>query len=83
MGRNDVASRILHKVISFYSIGYSKLIVASIVLSKFLHYTILVTISSKSFFQQNFNLTPKGPRVFWCKTTQNYPLLKKESVILF
>jgi hypothetical protein len=18
-------------------------------------------------------LTPKGPRVFWCKTTQNYP----------
>jgi hypothetical protein len=23
-------------------------------------------------------LTPKGPRVFWCKTTQNYPLLKKE-----
>jgi hypothetical protein len=28
-------------------------------------------------------LTPKGPRVFWCKTTQNYPLLKKEPVILF
>jgi hypothetical protein len=29
------------------------------------------------------NLTPKGPRVFWCKTTQNYPLLKKEHVIFF
>jgi hypothetical protein len=28
-------------------------------------------------------LTPKGPRVFWCKTTQNYPLLKKEPVSLF
>jgi hypothetical protein len=47
-------------VISFYSIGHSKLtvvsIVASIVISKFLHYTILATISVKSFFQQNFNL---------------------------
>jgi hypothetical protein len=31
-------------------------IVASIVISKFLHCTILVTISGKSFFQQNFNL---------------------------
>jgi hypothetical protein len=31
-------------------------IVASIVISKFLHYTILVTMSAKSFFQQNFNL---------------------------
>jgi hypothetical protein len=29
---------------------------ASIVISKFLHYTILFTISVKSFFQQNFNL---------------------------
>jgi hypothetical protein len=28
-------------------------------------------------------LTPKGPRVFWYKTTQNYLLLKKEPVILF
>jgi hypothetical protein len=28
-------------------------------------------------------LTPKGPRVFWCKTTQNYSLLKKELVIFF
>jgi hypothetical protein len=31
-------------------------IVASIVISKFLHYIILVTMSSKNFFQQNFNL---------------------------
>jgi hypothetical protein len=31
-------------------------IVASIVISKFLHYIILVTISAKSIFQQNFNL---------------------------
>jgi hypothetical protein len=31
-------------------------IVASIVISKFLHCTILVTISGKCFFQQNFNL---------------------------
>jgi hypothetical protein len=30
--------------------------VASIVISKFLYYTILVTISGKRFFQQNFNL---------------------------
>jgi hypothetical protein len=29
------------------------------------------------------DLTPKGPRVFWCKTTQNYFLLKKEPVIIF
>jgi hypothetical protein len=28
-------------------------------------------------------LTPKGPRVFWCKTTQSYPLLKKEHVIIY
>jgi hypothetical protein len=28
-------------------------------------------------------LTPNGPRIFWCKTTQNYPLLKKEPVIIF
>jgi hypothetical protein len=28
-------------------------------------------------------LTPKGPRVFWCKTIQNYPLLKKELIILY
>jgi hypothetical protein len=32
------------------------LTVASIVISKFLHYTILVTTSAKSFFQQKFNL---------------------------
>jgi hypothetical protein len=31
-------------------------IVALIVISKFLHCTILVTICGKSFFQQNFNL---------------------------
>jgi hypothetical protein len=31
-------------------------IVVSIVISKFLCHTILVTISGKSFFQQNFNL---------------------------
>jgi hypothetical protein len=31
-------------------------IVFSIVISKFLHCTIIVTISAKSFFQQNFNL---------------------------
>jgi hypothetical protein len=29
---------------------------SSIVISKFLHYTILVTISGKSFFPNNFNL---------------------------
>jgi hypothetical protein len=28
-------------------------------------------------------LTPKGPRIFWCKITQNYPLLIKELVTLF
>jgi hypothetical protein len=47
-------------VISFYSTGHSKLtmvsIMASIVISKFLHCIILVIISVKSFFQQNFNL---------------------------
>jgi hypothetical protein len=32
------------------------LTVVSIEISKFLHCTILVTISAKSFFQQNFNL---------------------------
>jgi hypothetical protein len=37
--------------------------VTSIVISKFLHCKILVTISAKSFFQQNFNLTPKGVNV--------------------
>jgi hypothetical protein len=31
-------------------------IMASIVISNFLHCIILVTISGKSFFQQNFNL---------------------------
>ena len=31
-------------------------IVASIVISKFLHCTILVILSGKRFFQQNFNL---------------------------
>jgi hypothetical protein len=31
-------------------------IVVSIVISKFIHCTTLVTISGKSFFQQNFNL---------------------------
>jgi hypothetical protein len=34
----------------------SSTVMASIVISKFLHCTILVTISAKSFFQQNFNL---------------------------
>jgi hypothetical protein len=29
---------------------------SSIVISKFLHYTILVTISGKSFFPNNFNI---------------------------
>jgi hypothetical protein len=33
--------------------------------------------------QIEWNVTPKGPRVFWCKTTQNYLLLKKEPVIIF
>jgi hypothetical protein len=46
-------------VISFYGNGHSRLPVASIVISKFLHSTILATISAKSFFQQNFNLIPK------------------------
>jgi hypothetical protein len=49
-----------HKVISFNSTNHSRLpvvsIVALIVISKFLHCTILVTISARSFFQQNFNL---------------------------
>jgi integral membrane sensor domain MASE1 len=40
-------------------------IMASIVISKFLYYIILVTISGKSFFQQNFNLTPKA--LWWTK----------------
>jgi hypothetical protein len=55
-----VASRMTPQSYFFYSIGHNKLIVvsimASIVISRFLHYTILVTISAKSFFQQNFNL---------------------------
>ena len=45
------------------AIGVTGLTMASIVVSKFLHCTILVTISAKSFFQQNFNLTPKRSRV--------------------
>jgi hypothetical protein len=28
-------------------------------------------------------LTPKDPWVFGCKTTQNYPLLKKGPIIIF
>jgi hypothetical protein len=44
---------------------------------------VLVIEGEKRFPPPNFNLTPKGPRVFWCKTTKNYPLLKKEPVILF
>jgi hypothetical protein len=60
------SSKLPHKVISFYSIGRCKLtvasIAASIVISKFLHCTILVTSSAKSFFQQNLNLTYKGQR---------------------
>jgi hypothetical protein len=38
---------------------------------------------TSQYLSKFFYLTPKGPRVFWCKTTQNYPLLKKEPVILF
>jgi hypothetical protein len=57
-----------HKVISLYSIGHNILIVASIVISKFLQYTILVT---KSFFQQNFNLN-------WTKIQHG-----QESLMLF
>jgi hypothetical protein len=53
---STVALRMTHRVIFFYSIGHSRLIMASTVISKFLHNTILVTISAKSFFQQNFNL---------------------------
>jgi hypothetical protein len=30
-----------------------------------------------------FVLTPKNPWVFWCKTTQNYPLLIKGPVTNF
>jgi hypothetical protein len=49
-----------HIVVSFNSTSHNKStmvsIVASIVISKFLHYTILVTISGKRFFQENFNL---------------------------
>jgi hypothetical protein len=49
-----------HLVVSCYSTSHNKStmvsIVALIVISKFLHYTILVTISGKRFFQQNFNL---------------------------
>jgi hypothetical protein len=61
-----VASRVTpqwhrpHRVISYNCIGHSRLlvvsIVASIVIPKFLHCTILVTLSVKSSFQQNFNL---------------------------
>jgi hypothetical protein len=36
-----------------------------------------------SIWKKLEHLTAKGPRVFWCKTTQNYPLLKKEPIILF
>jgi hypothetical protein len=28
-------------------------------------------------------LTPKDPWIFWCKITKNYPLLKKEPIIIF
>jgi hypothetical protein len=48
-----------HKVISIYSSRLTVAsIVTSIVISKFLHYTIrfLHWTSTKSFFQQNFNL---------------------------
>jgi hypothetical protein len=30
---------------------------------------------------KQLNLTPKDPRIFWYKTTQNYPLLKKLGII--
>jgi hypothetical protein len=43
----------------------------------------VVDVSMSMFSPLVHLLTPKGPRVFWCKTTQNYPLLKKELVILF
>jgi hypothetical protein len=45
--------------------------------------SIKVLIVLPSGFLPTGDLIPKGPRVFWCKTTQNYPLLKKELVILF
>jgi hypothetical protein len=41
---------------NYLSTSHSRLTVASIVISKFRHCIILVTISTKSFFQQNFNL---------------------------
>jgi hypothetical protein len=58
---STVASRMIpHSYFLLYSTGHSKWtvpsIVASTMISKFLHYTILVIISAKSFFQQNFNL---------------------------
>jgi hypothetical protein len=55
------------KVISLLSIGHNRLMVAS----KFLHCTILVTTSAKSFFQQNFSLN-------WTRILLGY-----ESLMLF
>jgi hypothetical protein len=55
-------------------------IVASIVISKFLHCTILVTISGKRFFQQNFNFKDdKNP--MWRRILDavgcSFPLLRR------
>jgi hypothetical protein len=52
-----------NKVISFYGTRNNRFIVASIIISNFLQCTILVTKNAKSFFQQNFNLIPKGQTV--------------------
>jgi hypothetical protein len=45
---------------------------------------LLREVFPRSFQPHNHSvkrpLTPKGPRVFWCKTIKNYPLLKKEPV---
>jgi hypothetical protein len=54
--------------------------------SKFEHYDLAISEVSHYGFSKghsSIKLAPKGPRVFWCKTTQKYLLLKKEPVILF
>jgi hypothetical protein len=71
---STVALRVTPQSYSFYSTRRNRLtmvsMVASIVISKFLHCTILVTISAKSFFQQNFNLKwtriQRGPDLGFC-----------------
>jgi hypothetical protein len=39
--------------------------------------TVTIITNGRSFYSNKGSLNTKGPRVFWCKNTQNYLLLKK------